>query len=104
VKDQNDAQGLGLSTIRTRKVDKRLATRSERSLCCSSSSKTLSREFSKYMLDVVGVENGRWKKGSTKPAEEYDFSVDGRTEIISYVRDMCRIPLSCELSREQYVS
>jgi len=36
------------------------------------------------MLGVVGVENGRWKKGSTKPAEKCDFSADGRTEIISY--------------------
>jgi len=81
-------------------MDKRLETRIARSLCGSSSSKTLSREFSKYMLDVVGVENGRWKKCSRKPAEEYDFSLDGRTEIISYVRDVWSITLSCELSRE----
>jgi hypothetical protein len=44
------------------------------------------------------------KKGSTEPAQEYDFSVDGRTEIISYVRDVCSIMLSCELSRKYYVS
>jgi len=36
----------------------------------------------------VGVENGRWKKGSTELAKEYDFSVDGRTEVISYIRDV----------------
>lgn len=71
--DQIVAQGLGLSTIFTKKMDKRLATRSERSLCGSSSSKTLSREFAKYMLEVVGVENGRRKKGGPKPVEEYDF-------------------------------
>jgi hypothetical protein len=71
-------------------MDKRLATRSERSPCGSSSSKTLSREFAKYILDVVGLENCRWKKGSIKPAEEYDFSMDERTEIISYVRDVCK--------------
>jgi hypothetical protein len=31
------------------------------------------------VLDIVGVENVRWKKVNTEPAEEYDFSVDGKT-------------------------
>jgi hypothetical protein len=96
--------GLGIGTIYTWKIDKRLETRSDRSLWSSDSPKALSREFLKYMLDIVGVDNGRFEKGYHELGEEYDFSVDGRTEIIIYLRDVCCISLSCELLREKYFS
>jgi hypothetical protein len=50
-----------------------------------------------HMLDVLGVENVRWEMGNAEPAAEYDFSVDGKAEIISYLRDVCYITESFEL-------
>jgi hypothetical protein len=32
---------------------------------------TVSRELSKYTLDLVGVQEVRWEGGGTKPAGEY---------------------------------
>jgi hypothetical protein len=34
---------------------------------------TVSRELSRYMLDLAGVQEVRWKAGGTKPAGEYTF-------------------------------
>jgi hypothetical protein len=34
---------------------------------------TVSRELSKYNLDMVGVQEFRWEAGGTEPAEEYAF-------------------------------
>jgi hypothetical protein len=34
---------------------------------------TVSRELSKYTLDLVGVQKVRWKCGGTEPAGEYTF-------------------------------
>jgi hypothetical protein len=34
---------------------------------------TVSRKLSKYMLDLVGVQNVRWEGSSTEPAGEYTF-------------------------------
>jgi hypothetical protein len=34
---------------------------------------TVSRELSKYKLDLVGVQKVRWEGGDTKPAGEYTF-------------------------------
>jgi hypothetical protein len=34
---------------------------------------TVAREISKYKLDLVGVQEVRWDKASTKPAGEHPF-------------------------------
>jgi hypothetical protein len=34
---------------------------------------TVSRELSKYKLDLVGVQEVRWEGGGTEPAGEYTF-------------------------------
>jgi hypothetical protein len=33
--------------------------------------KTVSRELAKYKLDLVGVQEVRWDKGGTEPADDY---------------------------------
>jgi hypothetical protein len=35
---------------------------------------TVSRELSKYKLDLVGVQEVRWEGGGTEPVGEYTFS------------------------------
>jgi hypothetical protein len=34
---------------------------------------TVSRDLSKYKLDLVGVQEVRWEGGATEPAGEYTF-------------------------------
>jgi hypothetical protein len=34
---------------------------------------TVSKELSKYRLDLVGVQEVRWEGGGTEPAGEYTF-------------------------------
>jgi hypothetical protein len=41
---------------------------------------TVSRELSKYKLDLVGVQEVRWEGGGTKPAGEYTFFYGKRNE------------------------
>jgi hypothetical protein len=44
-----------------------------RSLYSSYSLKSVSRESTKYRLDLVGVQEVRWDKGGTEPADDYAF-------------------------------
>jgi hypothetical protein len=34
---------------------------------------TVAKEISEYKLDLVGVQEVRWDRGSTEPAGEYTF-------------------------------
>jgi hypothetical protein len=36
--------------------------------------KTVLRELAKCKLDLVGVQELRWEKGGTEPADDYTFS------------------------------
>jgi hypothetical protein len=40
----------------------------------------VSRELSKYKLDLVGVQEVRWEGGGTEPAGEYTFFYGKRNE------------------------
>jgi exonuclease III len=54
-----------------------------RNLECQESGtlKTVSGELTKYKLDFVGVQEGRWDKGGTEPACDYTFFyVNGNTD------------------------
>jgi hypothetical protein len=44
-----------------------------RSLYRAGSLMTVSRELSRYMLDLVGVQEISWEGGGTEPAGEYTF-------------------------------
>jgi hypothetical protein len=44
-----------------------------RSLYRAGSLMTVSRELSRYKLDLVGVQEVRWEGGGTEPAGEYTF-------------------------------
>jgi hypothetical protein len=35
--------------------------------------RTVSRELTKYKSDLVGVQEVRWNKGGTEPANDYTF-------------------------------
>jgi hypothetical protein len=47
-----------------------------RSLYRAGSLMTVSRELSKYKLDLVGVQEVRWKGGGTEPAGKYIISTE----------------------------
>jgi hypothetical protein len=53
--------------------DKRLGTWKVRSLYRAGSLVTVSKELSKYRLDLVRVYEVRWQGGGTKPGEEYTY-------------------------------
>jgi hypothetical protein len=42
--------------------------------------KTVAREFGKYKLDLVGVQEVRWDKGGTEWAEDYTFFYEAGDE------------------------
>jgi hypothetical protein len=51
-----------------------------RSLYRVDSLMTVSRELSRYELDLVGVQEVRWEGGGTKPAGEYTLFYGKRNE------------------------
>jgi hypothetical protein len=51
-----------------------------RSLYRAGSPMTVSRELSKYRLDLVGVQEVRWEGGGTEAAGEYTFFYGNRNE------------------------
>jgi exonuclease III len=52
-------------------MDMRFGTWNVRSLYRSGSLKTVAREFGKYKLDLVGVQEVRCNKGGTERPEDY---------------------------------
>jgi hypothetical protein len=55
-------------------MDMRFGLWNVRSLYRMGSLMPVSRELSKYKLDLVGVQEVRWEGGGTEPAGEYTFS------------------------------
>jgi hypothetical protein len=53
--------------------DTRLGTWNVRSLYKSGFLVTVSKELSKYRLDLVGVQEVRWEGGGTEPAGKFTF-------------------------------
>jgi hypothetical protein len=51
----------------------RLGTWNVRNLYLADSLVTVSKELSKYRLDLVGMQEVRWEGGGTEPAGEYKF-------------------------------
>jgi exonuclease III len=56
-------------------MDMRFGTWNVRSLYRAGSLMTVAKELSKYKLNLVGLQEVRWDRDSTKPAREYTFSV-----------------------------
>jgi exonuclease III len=56
-----------------RNMDMRFGTWNIRSLYRVGSLTTVSRELSRYRLDLVGVQEVRWEDSGTIPAGEYTF-------------------------------
>jgi exonuclease III len=54
-------------------MDLRLGTWNVRSLYRAGSLVTVSKELSKYRLNLVGVQEVRWEGGGTERAGEYTF-------------------------------
>jgi hypothetical protein len=55
-------------------MDMRFGLWNVRSLYRAGSLMTVSRELSKYKLDLLGVQNARWEGSGTHPVGEYTFS------------------------------
>jgi hypothetical protein len=60
--------------------DMGLGTWNGRSLYKAGSFMTVSKEISKYKLDLVGVQKVRWNRGGTEPTGEYTFFYGKGTE------------------------
>ena len=45
------------------------------------------RELARYKLDLVGVQEVRWDKGSTVKAGDYNFFCGKETETINWEKD-----------------
>jgi exonuclease III len=41
---------------------------------------TVAKEISKYKLDIEGIQEVRWDRGGTEPADEYTFLYGKRNE------------------------
>jgi hypothetical protein len=54
-------------------MDMRFGLWNVRSSYRAGSLMTVSRELSRYKLDLVGVQEGRWEGSGTEPAGEYTF-------------------------------
>jgi exonuclease III len=54
-------------------MDMRFGTWNVRSLYRAGSLMTVSKELSKYKLDLVGVQEVRWDRGGTKPAGAFFY-------------------------------
>jgi exonuclease III len=54
-------------------MDMKFGTWNVRSLYRVGSLMTVSRELSRYRLDLVGVQEVKWEGSGTVPAEEYTF-------------------------------
>jgi hypothetical protein len=52
-------------------MEMKFGTLNVRSPYRSGSLKAVSGELAKYKFDIVGVEEVRWDKGGTKPADSY---------------------------------
>ena len=61
------------SRNRQRKRDILLGTWNFRSLYRAGSLKVVARELARYKLDLVGIQEVRWDKGSIVRAEDYNF-------------------------------
>jgi hypothetical protein len=61
-------------------ISDRIRTWSVRSLYRADSLVTVSKEPSKYKLDLVGVQEVRWEGGGTKPGRENTFFYAKRNE------------------------
>jgi hypothetical protein len=61
-------------------MDMRFWTSNMRSLYRAASLVTVSKELSKYKLDLVGVQEVRWEGGGTEPAGEYTFCYEKGNE------------------------
>jgi hypothetical protein len=61
-------------------MDMRFGLWNVRSLYRAGSLMTVSRELSKYKLDLIGVKEVSWEDGSTEPAGEYTFFYGKRNE------------------------
>jgi hypothetical protein len=48
---------------------------------------TVAKELARYKLDVVGVQEVRWDKGSTVRAGDYSFSTAKEMKIINWEQD-----------------
>jgi hypothetical protein len=54
-------------------MDTRFDIWNVRELYRAGSLMTVAKQITKYKLNVVGVQEVRWKRGGTKPAGEYTF-------------------------------
>jgi exonuclease III len=67
-------------------IDMRFGTWNVRNLYRVSSLITVSRKLSKYKLDVVGVQEVRWKSSGTEPAVYYKFLTARGMRIINLMQ------------------
>ena len=78
----------------------RFATRNVSSLYRSGSLTAANKELARYKLDLVGVQEVRWDKGSTVRAGAYVFFIEKETNIVNCEKDFWSITKYYEKLRE----
>jgi hypothetical protein len=80
----------------------RLGTWIVRSLYGAGSLVTVSKELSKYRLDLVEVQEVRWEDGGTERAGEYTFFYERGMRIMSWVQVF--LFMSAKLSKTIFIT
>jgi hypothetical protein len=73
----------------TLRMDLRFGTRNIRSMYRVGTLKTVSRELSRYRLDLVEVQEVRWEGSGTTPAGEYTFYMERGMRTMNWVWGFC---------------
>jgi hypothetical protein len=86
-----------------RNIDIRFGTRNIRSLYRAVSLITVSRELSRYRIDIVGVQVVRWDGSGTVPAREYTFSMERGMRTMNWVQDFVHKRIISAVKRVAFV-
>jgi hypothetical protein len=62
--------------------------------------KTISRKLAKYKLHLVGVQEVRWDKGDTEPADDYTFFCGNGMLIFTLGQDFLHTRRTYQQSRQ----
>ena len=74
----------------------RFGTKSVRNLYSSGSLKTAARKVARYTLDLVGVQEVRWKKEDTVRAGTYTIFTEKEKKIIDWEQDFSYTTELCQ--------
>jgi exonuclease III len=70
-------------------MEMRFGTWNIRSFYKAGSPKTVSKEVSRYRVDLVGVQEVRWEGSGTETAGEYTFCMERGMRTLNWLQGFC---------------